>query len=156
MYPDDNPDLQAHKWMVEVVGSAKPTSKEKLIESKLVLQSVYSRLSRNFARLWIFWSGGMNGLMIQTKTYSSLNEIEERLISTQWEVLVARSRTVWNSTSQAEILDAAPLDEGEEAEQLLMELEVDDGDDELGFDRRVDEATEDDGGEDDADEGIDE
>lgn len=110
--------------MVDVVGSTKPTAQEKLIESKLVLRALYSRVTQTYTRLWIVWSGGMNGLIKQTKPYSSLDEAEEWSVSAQWDNLVGRSKTAWQANSQAEIVEAAPLDEGEEAEQQFLELEA--------------------------------
>lgn len=144
--PDDDPALPPNKWMIGVVESKKPTAKDRLIESRLVLQSLYSRLSKTYTRLWIFWGGGMQGLINRTKTYSSLEEIEERSALTQWLELVSRSKIAWKASSQ--IFDASPLDEGEEAEQRLMELEAIVNEDEVDEVDELDFGGEEDGEED--------
>ncbi|EGG09990.1 uncharacterized protein MELLADRAFT_103751 [Melampsora larici-populina 98AG31] len=129
---NNNPALLPNEWMVGVVQSTKPTAKDRLSESKLVLQALYSRLSRMYTRLWIFWGGGMHGLINRTLAYSSLEEIEEASILTQWSALVSRSKIAWKASSRGEILDAAPLDKGEETEQRLMEFEAIVDEDEVG------------------------
>ncbi|KAH9808486.1 hypothetical protein DFH28DRAFT_824192, partial [Melampsora americana] len=110
--------------LIEVAGLKKATAEDQLTESKLILRSLYSHLIQNYTCLWLFWSGGMKGLINQTKPYSCLRELDEMSVSTQWDGLVGRSQVVWQANSQVEIFEAAPLDEGEVAKERLMELEV--------------------------------
>lgn len=67
----------------------------------------------------------MKTLIHQTKPYSSLAEVDEVSVTAQWDGLVARSKTSWQENSRTRIFEAAPLDDGEVAEQEFMEWEAD-------------------------------
>lgn len=120
--------MVANKWIVQIVGSTKATAPERLAESKTVLRALFEKLSQNYSRLWIFWNGGMPDLINRTKEYSSLDEQDEQSVSTLWAALVSRSRIVWETRTHAAIVEAAALDEGEVAEQALVEFEVNEPD----------------------------
>ncbi|KAH9811116.1 hypothetical protein DFH28DRAFT_901547 [Melampsora americana] len=109
----------SNKWIVSVVRSRIPLPADRLKKSKEVLRSLYSRVLQEHARLVMFWNCGMLDVLSCTKTYSHLTAEAENELITQWTSLVVRSRLTWSAGAQAGIVEAVPLDEGEEAERLL-------------------------------------
>lgn len=115
--------------MIEVVGSVKAAAPDRLAESKTVLRALFAKISQSYSRLWIFWNGTMPELMNRTKGYSGLEEEDEISVNMLWTALVTRSRATWQAQSQADIVEAAALDEHEIVEQALGDLEVNNDDD---------------------------
>ncbi|KAH9825260.1 hypothetical protein DFH28DRAFT_1077634 [Melampsora americana] len=87
---DPNVNNIANKWMMEVVGSVKSRPSARLAESKEVLLALVAHLSLRYSRLWINWNLGM-GTVVQST--------------------VGCGREAWQRVAQAQILEAAPLDE---------------------------------------------
>ncbi|KAH9823186.1 hypothetical protein DFH28DRAFT_880646, partial [Melampsora americana] len=118
-YTDDDPDNETNKWMLSVVRSKILSPAGRLKKSRDVLRSLHSRIEQEAACLVIFWNSGMLDLLSKTKRYCQLTDAEEEGLRVQWSELLIRSRQTWSSSAQAEILDAVPLDEDEEAELFL-------------------------------------
>ncbi|KAH9807709.1 hypothetical protein DFH28DRAFT_1202125, partial [Melampsora americana] len=121
---------KTNKWIVSVVRSKILLPADRLKKSRQILRSLHLRNEQELARLVIFWNCGMLDLLSKTKTYCQLTDQEEEDLKIRWSNLAVRSRQTWSSGAQAEIVDAGPLDEDEEAQLFL-----DPGDDD---DQRVD------------------
>ncbi|EGG07022.1 uncharacterized protein MELLADRAFT_62736 [Melampsora larici-populina 98AG31] len=109
--------------MVGLVGSTKAKPADRLNESKNILRGIVGHLRQDFSRLWMSWNCGMPQLLDGTAEYSQMLEPEEALLTTRWAGLVETSRLMWKANSQAEIVEATPMDEGELAEQHLANLD---------------------------------
>ncbi|KAH9807730.1 hypothetical protein DFH28DRAFT_912841, partial [Melampsora americana] len=118
---------KTNRWIVDVVRSKILLPADRLNKSRKILQSLHSRIEQEHARLIIFWNCGMLDLLSKTKTYCQLTEQEEEGLRIRWSELVIKSRHTWSTGAQAEIVNAVPLDEDEEAE-LVLDLGDDDDD----------------------------
>ncbi|KAH9813484.1 hypothetical protein DFH28DRAFT_896475, partial [Melampsora americana] len=109
----EDPDVNnvANKWMMEVVGSVKSRPSARLAESKEVLLALVAHLSLRYSRLWINWNSGMGSVVQSTVGYSEMSGEEEVVLGNRWNNLVRCGREAWQRVAQAQILEAAPLDE---------------------------------------------
>ncbi|KAH9809123.1 hypothetical protein DFH28DRAFT_934631 [Melampsora americana] len=125
---DLDPNTIGNKWLAELVGLPDIPGQGRLGKSRAVLSALFGRLSQEHARLWMLWNSGLIGLMEKTKVYVQLPEEEESTLRMRWVALVAGSRLTWRLATEAEIIEATPLDEGEAA-KLGFDPEDDNGGD---------------------------
>ncbi|EGG07699.1 uncharacterized protein MELLADRAFT_85566 [Melampsora larici-populina 98AG31] len=121
--------FETNKWIVDVVCSKLRIPTARLKKSKKVLQALYSRIKQDHARLMICWNCEMRDLLSCTKTYCQLTDQEENELGMRWSELAVMSKVAWAAGAEADIVEAVPLDEDEEAE-MFLNLEDDDDRDE--------------------------